>query len=166
MSKTKDFFSIDQTYESRYSAYRKQRNDEQKPENAKKTVIRFFLLIRPHAFAMAVVVLAAMGIVLKLERIPINIGLGVCLGMVPLIAYNYGAGNQKRTRQFFSLARITILVFSCVCVALFLLFARPIVAAFISDEETIVQGVPFLQVCSRRGDIPCARILVQEPYAL
>ncbi len=57
----KDFFSIKQTYESRYSAYRKERNDEQKPEDAKKTVIRFFSLIRPHAFAMTVVVLAAMG---------------------------------------------------------------------------------------------------------
>ena len=91
------------------------------------------------------VALAAMGIVLKLERIPINIGLGVCLGMVPLIAYNFGAGNQKRTRQFFSLARVTILVFSCVCAVLFWLFARPIVAAFISNEETIAQGVPFLR---------------------
>ncbi|MBR3743054.1 MAG: MATE family efflux transporter [Clostridia bacterium] len=91
------------------------------------------------------VALAAMGIVLKLERIPINIGLGVCLGMVPLIAYNYGAGNQKRTRQFFSLARITILTFSCVCVVVFWLFARPIVAAFVDHEETIVQGVPFLR---------------------
>ena len=56
----KEFFSIEQTYESKYSAYRKQRNDEQKPENAKKTVIRFFSLIRPHAFAMTVVVLSAM----------------------------------------------------------------------------------------------------------
>ena len=91
------------------------------------------------------VALAAMGIVLKLERIPINIGLGVCLGMVPLIAYNYGAGNQKRTRQFFSLARITILAFSCVCVVIFWLFARPIVAAFVDHEETIAQGVPFLR---------------------
>ena len=91
------------------------------------------------------VALAAMGIVLKLERIPINIGLGVCLGMVPLIAYNYGAGNRKRTRQFFSLARIAILAFSCVCVVIFWLFARPIVAAFVDHEETIAQGVPFLR---------------------
>ena len=57
----KDFFSIEQTYVSKYSAYRKDRNDEQKPQDAKKTVLRFFSLIRPHAFAMAVVVLAAMG---------------------------------------------------------------------------------------------------------
>ena len=50
----------DQTYVSRYAAYRKEREEEQKPENAKKTVIRFFMLIKPHAFAMSVVVLAAL----------------------------------------------------------------------------------------------------------
>ncbi len=48
-------------YVSRYGAYRKQREDEQKPENAKATVIRFFALIKPHAFGMALVVLSAMG---------------------------------------------------------------------------------------------------------
>ena len=89
--------------------------------------------------------LAAMGIVLKLERIPINTGLGVCLGMVPLIAYNFGAGNYQRMRRFVSLARIAIVVFSCVCAAAFWLFARPIVAAFIADEATVAQGVPFLR---------------------
>lgn len=89
--------------------------------------------------------LAAMGIVLKVERIPINVGLGVCLGMIPLIAYNYGSGNRDRMRQFFSLARTAILAFSCVCVVLFWLFAKPIVAAFISDEATVAQGISFLR---------------------
>lgn len=89
--------------------------------------------------------LAAMGIVLKVERIPINVGLGVCLGMVPLIAYNYGSGNRERMRRFFSLARTAILAFSCACVLLFWLLARPIVGAFISDEATVAQGVSFLR---------------------
>ena len=89
--------------------------------------------------------LAAMGIVLKVERIPINVGLGICLGMVPLIAYNYGAGNRERMKQFFSLARTAILAFSCACVVLFWLFARPIVGAFISDEATVSQGIFFLR---------------------
>ena len=89
--------------------------------------------------------LAAMGIVLKLERIPINVGLGVCLGMVPLIAYNFGAGNRERMKQILSLARIVIVSFSCVCVLLFWLFARPIVGAFIPDEATILQGAAFLR---------------------
>lgn len=89
--------------------------------------------------------LAAMGIVLKLERIPINVGLGVCLGMVPLIAYNYGSGNRDRMKQFFSMARVAILAFSCMCVVLFWLFARPLIMTFISDEQTIAQGTAFLK---------------------
>ena len=32
--------------------------------------------------------LAALGIVLKAERLPLNIGIGICLGMTPLVAYN------------------------------------------------------------------------------
>ena len=47
-------------YVSRYAAYRKQRDDEQKPEHARATALRFFALIRPHAFLMGVVVAAAM----------------------------------------------------------------------------------------------------------
>ena len=89
--------------------------------------------------------LAAMGIVLKLERIPVNIGLGVCLGMVPLVAYNYASGNHARMKRFVDLARIAILAFSCACVALFWLFARPIVGAFIDDEETVRLGAQFLR---------------------
>ena len=89
--------------------------------------------------------LAAMGIVLKLERIPIQVGLGVCLGMVPLVAYNYGAGNRIRMRQFVSLSRTVILGFSCTCAILFWIFAQPLVSAFIANGETVDQGVLFLR---------------------
>ena len=47
-------------YTGKYAAYRKDRDEEQKPENAKGTVLRFFALIKPHAFAMSVVVFSAM----------------------------------------------------------------------------------------------------------
>ena len=89
--------------------------------------------------------LAAMGIVLKLERIPIQVGLGVCLGMVPLVAYNYGAGNRIRMRQFVSLSRTVILGFSCTCAILFWIFAQPLVSAFVANGETVDQGVLFLR---------------------
>ena len=82
---------------------------------------------------------------MKLERIPINIGLGVCLGMVPLIAYNFGAGDRDRMRSFLSLSRTVILSFSVLCTAVFRLFAEPLVGLFISDGETIAQGAVFLQ---------------------
>lgn len=50
----------EQTYESKYAAYRKTPKNEEKPENAKKTVIRFFSLIKPQAFTMGLVVFSAM----------------------------------------------------------------------------------------------------------
>ncbi len=89
--------------------------------------------------------LAAMGIVLKLERLPINIGLGVCLGMVPLVSYNYGSKDRERMSKFVSLARIVILVFSALCAVLFFFFADSIVGIFINDEETVRYGAKFLR---------------------
>ena len=89
--------------------------------------------------------LASMGIVLKLERLPINMGLGICLGMVPLVAYNFGSKNFKRMGQFVSLARMVILVFSAICSVLFFCFADQIVGVFIKDEETVRLGAEFLR---------------------
>lgn len=89
--------------------------------------------------------LAAMGIVLKLERIPINIGLGICLGMVPLIAYNFGAGDHERMQRFFSLARNALLALSCACAVLFRIFSGPLIGLFIDNEATVRQGAEFLR---------------------
>jgi len=58
MSKKKEI--PEQEYVSKYSAYRKQQDDEQKPANAKKTLLRFFGLIKPHAFGMSIVVISAL----------------------------------------------------------------------------------------------------------
>ena len=47
--------------------------------------------------------LAAIGIELKVERLPLNIS--ICLGMVPLVAYNFAAENQQRMTAFFKTVR-------------------------------------------------------------
>lgn len=89
--------------------------------------------------------LAAMGIVLKVERLPLNIGVGICLGMVPLIAYNYASGNHKRMHAFFRAARFAGLAVSVVCVVFYRVFAPYIMGAFISDAETVRLGTEFLK---------------------
>ncbi len=89
--------------------------------------------------------LASAGIVVKLERIPINTGLGVLLGMVPLVAYNVGAEKHKRLKNISNIARNTIIIFSIICSVLFFIFAEQFVGAFISDTETIDYGVNFLK---------------------
>ncbi|MBR5474291.1 MAG: polysaccharide biosynthesis C-terminal domain-containing protein [Lachnospiraceae bacterium] len=89
--------------------------------------------------------LAAMGIVLKVERLPLNIGIGICLGMVPIIGYNYASKNEKRMKDCFAAARFSGVAISLVCVVLYRLFAPQIMQAFISDGATVEFGTAFLQ---------------------
>ena len=89
--------------------------------------------------------LAAIGIVLKVERLPLNIGIGICLGMTPLVAYNYASKNHKRMKEFFSAARFAGLVISVLCVVFYRFCAPYIVRTFISDADTVRYGTEFLQ---------------------
>ena len=89
--------------------------------------------------------LAAMGIVLKVERLPLNIGIGICLGMVPLIAYNYASGDFARMRRFFSAARNAGLCVAVVSVVLYWFGAPWLIRAFIGNAETVAYGTQFLQ---------------------
>jgi Na+-driven multidrug efflux pump len=89
--------------------------------------------------------LAAMGIVQKVERLPLNTGIGICLGMVPLVAYNYAAKNEARMKAFFAAGRFAGLTFSLLCVVLYRVFAADIIRAFIADAETVRLGTQFLR---------------------
>ena len=89
--------------------------------------------------------LAAIGIVLKAERLPLNIGVGICLGMVPLLAYNYSSGDRKRMDDIFRFGRIVGVGIGLVCVGLYYVFAPAIMTAFIEDADTVRFGTQFLR---------------------
>ncbi len=89
--------------------------------------------------------LAAIGIVLKAERLPLNIGIGICLGMVPLVAYSYSSGNRERMDDIFRFGRLTGLSIAIVCVVLYYIFAPWIMRGFIGDPETVRFGTQFLR---------------------
>ena len=91
--------------------------------------------------------LAAMGIVLKVERLPLNIGIGICLGMVPLAAYNYAAKNVKRMKKGIAFMFVTAIGFSLAAITLFQLFTRQLVAFFVPGQENVIRyGVEFLHI--------------------
>ncbi len=89
--------------------------------------------------------LAAVGIVLKAERLPLNVGIGLCQGMIPLVAYNYSSGNHERMKRALDDTRIAGLAVAAVSVALYLIFAPQIMRLFISDAETVRIGTGFLR---------------------
>lgn len=79
-------------------------------------------------------VLAGMGIVMKVERVPNAINIGICQGMLPIVAYNFTSGDHKRMKAVISTARKTGLIVSFACMALFQFFAAQAARAFLSTS--------------------------------
>lgn len=78
--------------------------------------------------------LAAIGIVMRAERLPNAINIGLCQGMLPIVAYNYASGDHARMHKVISNVRVYGLVIAAVCLVLFEIFARPIVGVFMSTS--------------------------------
>ena len=90
--------------------------------------------------------LAAFGIVVKLDMIPLNIGMGLCQGMMPLVAYNYASGNYDRMKRFARTAQVFGMVTALVFIVIFQIFAGDIVWVFTKVENTITLGATFLRI--------------------
>lgn len=90
--------------------------------------------------------LAAIGIVLKAERLPLNVGVGLCMGMVPIAAYNYSSGNLKRMSETVKCTRKTGIIISVISIVLYEVFAPYIMRFFISDPQTVEIGSDFLRI--------------------
>ena len=91
------------------------------------------------------VALAAVGIVLKVERLPLNTGVGICLGMTPIVAYNFSAGNFQRMNAVKRYSLKIGLICAAVSILLYELFAGQIMRIFIRDAETVALGTGFLR---------------------
>ena len=90
--------------------------------------------------------LAAFGIVLKMDMLPLNIGMGLCQGMMPLVAYNYASKDYPRMRAFTRAAQLTGIAVAVVFIAVSQIFAPQMIWIFIKDEATISYGKDFLRI--------------------
>ena len=79
-------------------------------------------------------VLAGMGIVMKVERIPTAVNLGICQGAMPIIAYNFSSGDHGRMRQTVKTARLWGLLVSAAAILFFQLFAGSVTRLFMSTR--------------------------------
>jgi multidrug efflux pump len=90
--------------------------------------------------------LAAVGIVLKVERFPLNVGIGICQGMMPLVAYNYSAGNEQRMNAAIRLSCRLGLIIAGISIILYEVFAVQFSHLFISDTQTVELASQFLRI--------------------
>lgn len=92
------------------------------------------------------IALAAIGIVLKIERFPLNVGIGICQGMMPLVAYNYASGNEKRMNDTIKLSCVTGLVIAGISIVMYEIFSAQFSGLFIDDTQTVNLASDFLRV--------------------
>ena len=99
------------------------------------------------ASAHSDLVLAGMGIVMKVERVPNAINLGICQGKLPIVAYNDSSGNHARMRSTIRTARMVGLAVAGASIILFQFFAGPASRLFLStsagDAETALITVGY-----------------------
>ncbi len=92
-------------------------------------------------------VLAAMGIVMKVERVPNAVNIGICQGMLPMVAYNYASGNHDRMQKTMNQARKWGFLISFLSMAMFEFFAGPMCRVFLStsagDGETALKTISY-----------------------
>ena len=89
---------------------------------------------------------AAIGIVKRIDTIPMSVSIGIAQGVMPLLGYNYAGGNRQRMKDAAKFALFLAVGFSILCVVLFQLFTAPLVTLFIREPVTINNGIFFLRV--------------------
>lgn len=89
--------------------------------------------------------IAALGIVKKIDMLPLYVCLGISTGLLPMLAYNYAAGNQKRRQQIFRFGCTIAVSFALFCVVIFECLAPQLTGIFINDAVTVRYASQFLR---------------------
>lgn len=88
---------------------------------------------------------AAMGIVQKINMVPLYIALGLSQGIMPLVSYNYASGNTPRMKKTILFSIKIMLSFMLVVTVGYYLGAGGLTSLFMKNETIIAYGTRFLK---------------------
>lgn len=91
---------------------------------------------------------AVFGVYFKLQSFIFMPVFGLNNGMVPIIAYNYGAGKKDRLIKTLKLSIIYAVGLMLLGVIIFQLFPAPLFALFDASETMLAIGIPALRIIS------------------
>lgn len=103
---------------------------------------------------------AAYGIVKRIDQVPLNLSMGLCQGFMPLVGYNFAAGNYRRMRQVSLFSWKTALGMSACFVACFALFAPQILHLFLPEAQTSALGASFLRIACLAVPLTAVNFLI------
>jgi Na+-driven multidrug efflux pump len=89
---------------------------------------------------------AALGIVKRLDYLPLYFTIGLSQGFLPLLAYNHSSGNIDRRNHVFRCGCIISLCFAVLCFVVYEIWAYPLAMLFTQESLTVSYIVPFLRI--------------------
>lgn len=103
---------------------------------------------------------AAMGIAQKINMGPNYFVIGLAQGIMPLIGYNYSAGNRKRLKEVVAYsiktATVVVLIMAVGCSV----FAKGLVGLFIQTDEIVLYGEMFLRGLNTALPFYCIDLII------
>ena len=103
--------------------------------------------------------IAAMGISQKVCMIPMYVAMGISQGIMPLVSYNYGAGNPGRLKQTVMFAAKLSLGLMLAVTAVFFFGSDGLVAAFMKNEAVVAYGSRFIRCMCLAQPLLCMDFL-------
>ncbi len=91
---------------------------------------------------------AVFGVYFRLQSFVLMPVFGLNNGMVPIVAYNYGAGKKDRITETIKLSVIYAMVIMLLGLACFMIFAKYLLLAFDASASMLAMGVPALRIIS------------------
>lgn len=92
--------------------------------------------------------IAALGAYFKVQSFVFMPIFGINNGLVPIIAYNYGAKNKDRIKKSIKLAFATVTVMTLMVSVLIISFPREILGIFSASGKMLEIGIPMLRICA------------------
>ena len=85
--------------------------------------------------------MAAMGVALKSNMLVVLLQIGLCVGIQPLIGYNYGSGNKKRLMQVFKFTGVVSVIMGMLLTLFMIIARKTMIQVFINDAEVVSYGI-------------------------
>lgn len=110
--------------------------------------------------------MSAFGVILTLNRLLMGLVFGICMGMQPLVGYNFGAQQYPRVLKAFQSTVLLSVLFAVVPYLCVQIFAPQIFTLFVdsSDTELIEIGVYSMRRYLLLLPIGCGCILVSQYF--
>ncbi|MDU7151850.1 MAG: MATE family efflux transporter [Peptoniphilus grossensis] len=98
--------------------------------------------------AISTSAIAALGAYFKVQSFVFMPIFGVNNGLVPIVAYNYGAKNKERIIKAIKLAFITVTFMMIFVSVIIMIFPREILGIFSAGDKMLEIGIPMLRICA------------------